>query len=538
MKANAPGNAGDMLTTRDFNGKELQVNFQMEGRREMDVQSMRANQRDAVDWAQVDWGQVKHQVESAQQKIFRDTQAGNFKEVKHRQKLLAGSLAARLWAVRLVCEVNRGKNTPGIDGCLYTTGEQKVALAESLTFKGYISRPVRIVFIPKPTGGKRRLGIPTLRDRAMQALVLLAMNPEWEAKFEPNSFGFRPGRSTIDAVSHITRVLLGRKGAKPHPGWVLDADISKCFDTIDHEALLAKIGGSPFQGIIRSWLKSGAVGPVGFELTEKGTPQGGVISPLLANIALDGLERQFGIFSRNGVYINPSKRAGLNRLIAVYRYADDFIVLAPSREVVVNYIIPMVKAFLATVGLSLSEAKTRVVNVSEGFDFLGFTFRRFYQRNGNIRKFTYFPSRERLDRFMSKLRMYVNLNVTIDVVELIAGVNRRVIGACNYYKWSNAHDAFGYLTFRLWELMWQWAKKRHPKRGSKWIRDRYWKAVGGSKWVFSFHGSTVVQPYTLTVQWWKRPMARILTSPFDAKEADYWARRRKRWNEDESGSLM
>lgn len=499
----------------------------MEGRQE--TENVCTNQRMQIDWNQVNWFQVKHQVERMQQKIFRDAQTGNFRSVNKLQRLLVKSLSARLLAVRLVTEINTGRNTPGIDGCLYRTDREKVSLVESLRFKNYKPNPVKVRWISKPSGGKRKLGIPTIRDRAMQTLVLMAMDPEWETKFEPHSFGFRPGRSAIDAVSHLWYTLIHRKGCKPHPGWVFDADISSCFDNIDHDALLSKIEGSPFQGIIEAWLKSGSISRVGFERTEKGTPQGGVISPLLANIALDGLERQFGIYSRTGKYKSPSIRSGYNKDVSLFRYADDFIIFAPSRGVLVDYVIPKIKSSLLTVGLSLNEAKTRIVNVSDGFKFLGFTFRRFYRQDGSIKEFIYFPSRDRLDRFIAKLKNYIKLNWNVDVKNLIKGLNRRIRGFCNYFKWSTAYKAFSYLSYRIWELMWQWAKHRHRrKRSRKWIRNHYWKAVGNSRWIFSFKGVHLVEPYTLTAQWWKWPKIRIHTSPYDPDAIEYWETRQQR----------
>jgi RNA-directed DNA polymerase len=429
--------------------------------------------------------------------------------------------------VKIVTEINDGRYTPGIDGQIYKKGPEKVSLAESLRTKDYVPKPAKVVWIPKPgSKERRRLGIPTMRDRVMQMLILLAMNPEWESKFEPNSFGFRPGRSAIDAVHYIVGILRTYKGHKPHPGWILDADISKCFDNIDHDALLKRLETSPFLAIIKAWLKSGAVDRVGFKNTEKGTPQGGIISPLLANIALDGLERQFGIYTVNGKYLAPSQRRGYNKDVAVYRYADDFIVLAPSRELLETYVIPKVKAFLSSMGLDLNEAKTRTVNVAEGFSFLKFTFRRFYRKNGEIKCFTCTPNRERIDKFVSQLCEYAWKNSNSNVKELIMGLNRRIIGFCNYFKWSSAYRAFSYLSFRLWDFMWRWAKHKHYKRSAKWLHDRYWKTEGTSDWVFSFEGVSLVQPWRLTVQWWMWPRVRIHTSPYDPESSEYWKARR------------
>jgi len=482
-----------------------------------------------LSWEHINWTQIKHEVENLQQKIFRETQIGNFRKVNQLQKLLVRSLFARRLAVRIITEINQGRNTPGINGKLYKTANEKEKLVENLKFKDYIPNPVRTVWIPKPNGDKRKLGIPTIRDRAMQTLCLLAMDPEWEAKFEPHSFGFRPGRSALDTVHHIYSTLMHQKGRRPHPGWVLDADISKCFDNIDHEALLAKIKGSPFQKTIKGWLKVGTVSKIGFERTMKGTPQGGAISPLLANIALDGLERQFGIYTRTGNYKSPAHRSGQDKDVALFRYADDFIILAPSKESLINYILPKVRIFLSKVGLSLNEGKTRILNVSEGFKFLGFTFQRFYRRDGSIRVLLFVPSRERLDRFLTNLKKYIRYYWNKDVKELIKGLNRRIIGFCNYFKWSSAYKAFSYLSHRIWELLWRWACRRHHKRNITWIRQYYWKTVGNSNWIFSHQGVHMREPYTLCAQWWKYPKVRIHTSPYDLTAFNYWKERRERY---------
>nr|MDO8086858.1 reverse transcriptase domain-containing protein [Candidatus Sigynarchaeum springense] len=339
----------------------------MDGRCETSSDELvHTEQRALIEWKGVDWSTVQSHVEKIQQNIFRETRAGNFSRASKLQKLLVKSLPARLLAVRRVTEHNRGRLTPGIDGVVCIKDADKVALVESLRSKKYNPVPSRVVWIPKPNVGQRRLGILTMLDRAKQAIVMCAMDPEWEAKFEPHSFGYRPGRSAIDAVQYIGKDLMHYKGYKPHPGWVLDADISKCFDNIDHDALLAKIKGSPFYSLIQRWLKSGAISDIGFEETERGTPQGGVISPLLANIALTGLESQFGIYSVSGRYLPPSERRGLNKGIMVYRLADDFIILAPSKEVIEEYVLPKVRSFLAIAGLNLNEAKTRITNVSDG----------------------------------------------------------------------------------------------------------------------------------------------------------------------------
>ncbi len=501
----------------------------MNGRREADAISARTNQHRELIWNQVEWIKIKARVEKMQRDIFQDTRNSAVWKVKQEQKLMVRSLPARLWAVHLVTEVNEGRFTPGVDNVVYNTDEAKVKLVENLRFEGYKPFPARRGWIPKPDKTKRKLGLPAIRDRAMEMLVYLAMSPEWEVRFEPHSFGFRPGRSPIDAVHHMFNSLLHSRGRKPHPGWTFDADISKCFDNISHESLLNKIDGSPFQEIIKAWLKSGVISEVGFEATEKGTPQGGVISPLLANIALHGMELLFGIFTRSGKYVKPINRKGMNKQILFFRYADDFIVFAPSKRVLVYHVIPKITAFLAEIGLSLNSEKTRVVNISEGIEFLGFRFQRYFRKDGTIKELEFCPSRKRLDQFLEKTKEYIRSNWNKDVVDIIRGLNYKIIGFCNYFKWSKANRAFGYLSYRLWEQLWSWARKRHPKRGRKWIRHRYWQSTEKSDWTFTWQGKELVQPYArYDMYWWRWPKLRILASPFDPLLQSYWADRRSK----------
>lgn len=253
-----------------------------------------------------------------------------------------------------------------------------------------------------------------------------------------------------------------------------------------------------------------------------------MISPLLANVALDGLERQFGIYSRNDRYIAPVQRRGQDKGVAVFRYAGNFIVTAPSREILAQYVIPKVRDFLSTVGLSNNEAKTQVVNISDGFDFLGFHFQRFCRRDGSIKELMYSPSQPRLDKFVGKLKACVHHGWKMDVKELIRGLNLRIRGFCNYYRWSDAHKAFACLSYRLWELLWRWVRRRHKPRDHGLGVNHYWKVVGGSNWVFSYQSVHLILPWTLTVQWWKWPQVRTDTSPYDPEAMQYWQARQQR----------
>lgn len=481
------------------------------------------------DWDQVNWTQVEARVRKRQERIFQKTKAGDFREVCHQQELLARSFDAHLLAVRRMTEINKGRSTPGVDGHTCKTHVDKIALVERLKDRdGYKPEPVYTIYIPKPDGGWRQLGIPTILDRAMQDVVRMALEPEWEAKFEPNSYGFRPGRGAIDAIFAVTSVLLPKKGLRPHPGWVLDADISKCFDNIDHVALLGKLASSPFHGLIAAWLRAGHVSHVGFENKDKGTPQGGIISPLLANIALDGLERLFGITNGAGNYVSPGRRKGPNKDIMLVRYADDFVVLAASKSTLLDHVIPSIKAFLADRGLSLNEAKTRVVNLDTGFDFLGFHFQRFHRRDGSVRTFVHQPRRSKVEEFAKNLSMVLRYTTHMTAKDVIKILNSKIRGFCNYFRWSDAHDMFALLQTRLWEMCWRWARRKHKGRNATWTKAHYWTSRGNDNWVFSEQGVDLIAPRScVVVGWWRYPKVRMDASPYDASLKVYYARRKE-----------
>src|SRR4051794_12418491 len=319
-------------------------------------------QRQTATWSEIDWTATEAVVKRLQGRIYRAAAAGNGKQVKNLQKLLVRSTSAKRLAVRRVTQQNAGRNTPGVDGVVCRTPESRMKLSTGLNFRSYRPQPVRQVYIPKSDGRMRPLGIPTIRDRALQMLVKMALEPEWETRFETNSYGFRPGRCTMDAIVALHRTLAPASASE----WVLDADIAGCFDNIGHEPLLARL--PVFTTTIRRWLKAGTVELGTWKPTPAGAPQGGPLSPLLANVALDGMERLFGAEDDQAHYRKPSQRPGRDRGISLIRYADDAVVTAPTREALSTYVIPKLMTFLAERGLKLSEAKTRIVHVDEGFD--------------------------------------------------------------------------------------------------------------------------------------------------------------------------
>jgi RNA-directed DNA polymerase len=348
----------------------------------------------------------------------------------------------------------------------------------------------------------------------MQGIAKLALEPEWEARFEPNSYGFRPGRCTMDAIEALHVTLSGKGSSR----WALDADIAKCFDRIDHVALLARL--PVFTTTIRRWLKAGVVEFGEWGKTEMGTPQGGVISPLLANIALDGMERLFGAEGSNGRYISPASRKGDNRGISLIRYADDFVVTAPTREALEEYVMPRLSAFLAERGLELSEAKTRIVHIDEGFDFLGFNIRRF--PNG---KLLTRPQREKVLAHRRALSAFVRANRQLPTAEVIRALSPVIRGWCNYYRYGVSKRTFAALDNHVWNIVYKWAKRRHPRKGRRWVVSHYFGVDHGRGWVLCAGPMQLPRHNAIRVSRFVKVAGRA--SPFDPVLREYWEARRK-----------
>jgi len=327
------------------------------------------------DWYDTDWGQVEDEVRRLRQRIFAATRDGDFKRVRSLQKLMLRSRANALVSVRRVTEVNAGRKTAGVDGKLVLLASHKAELAEWVQrgSSSWTALPVRRVFIPKAgsTTKLRALGIPVIADRALQALTVNALEPEWEAKFEPKSYGFRPGRSCQDATAAIFWTVAG---ARTKRRWALDADLKAAFDHADHAHILSQLGGFPAREAVAGWLKAGVIGKDGFAPTEEGTPQGGVISPLIFNIALHGMEAAAGVAYRWDPY--RKAEAAVSGTPVLVRYADDFVALCDSREQA-EQVKTRLTPWLAARGLAFNEDKTRVVHLDDGLDFLGFNIRRY-----------------------------------------------------------------------------------------------------------------------------------------------------------------
>jgi len=387
----------------------------------------------------------------------------------------------RCLAVRRVTQANQGKNTPGVDKVLVKTPKARAELVDRLgEYEPWKPLPARRVYIPKANGKQRPLGIPVILDRCLQAVVKNALEPYWEAKFEDSSYGFRPGRGCHDAIERIYNLA----SAGGYRRWVLDADIKGAFDNIDHEKLLELIDNFPARELIRQWLKAGYLEDGVFHDTEAGTPQGGVISPLLANIAFHGMEEALGI--RYRVIRTKTYASELaSTSVGLVRYADDFVVFCHTRERA-EEAREKLKTWFAERGLSFSEEKTRIVNLDEGFDFLGFNVRQYKvttSRSGH--KLLIKPSKKSVKEIKRKLKAAFRRGHGHTVQFLIRDVNPVIRGWANYFRSGVSARIFSYLDDYLYKLQFRWAKRQHPLKSWGWRKRRYWGNFRtGYKWVF------------------------------------------------------
>jgi RNA-directed DNA polymerase len=475
---------------------------------------------EGLDWASIDWRRVEDEVRRLRQRIFTASQAGDPKRVRNLQKLMLRSRANTLLSVRRVTQINAGRATAGVDGEVVLQDRERVELAAWIQrgTTSWTSLPVKRVFIPKPGSTKRRgLGIPAIIDRCLQAQTLNALEPEWEARFEPKSYGFRPGRGCHDAIGAIYATLNGRN---PHRVWILDADLTAAFDQLDHDHLLDQLGLFPARERVRRWLKAGVVDRGRLAPTERGSPQGGVISPALFNVALHGMEQAAGV-----CYYGTGRDAGSarERSPVLVRYADDFVVMCHSREQA-EQVKARLAAWLRPRGLAFNEDKTRIVHAEAGFDFLGFNLRRYHG------KLLIKPSTAAIRRIRERLRAEMKALRGANIGVMLRTINPIVRGWSAYYRTVVSSEIFTQLDNYMWRLAYKWAKHSHPNKPKHWIVNRYFGRFNKARhdrWVFGDRGSGA---YLLKFAWTKIVRHQLVNgavSPDDPALADYWANRRR-----------
>lgn len=496
-----------------------------------------------INWNEIDWGNTQKKIRKVQYRIYMAARSGNRKRVHWLQKWLINSTGAKLIAVRTVTTLNKGGRSVGVEKVKLTTPDEKLKLALNLSLDGK-AKPIRGVWIPKP--GKtelRPLGIPVIEDRAKQALAKLALEPEWEAVFEPNSYGFRPGRSSHDAIEAIFLNL-----HSDTPKWVYGADIRKCFDTIDHKALLNKLQTFPLmKKQVSAWLKAGVMegyantpGPSEVLTTEAGTPQGGVISPLLANIALHGLEN----YLKDYVASLPMKpHPGANRgsvakrkALGIVRYADDFV-LIHQNKIILELCISETHKWLAQVGLTISEEKSAIRDGRQGFLFLGFQIIQVRKVTVGRFKVKIHPSRKSQEKLLAKVKDIVSKNKAVSSYDLIQMLRPVILGWANYFKYSECKNDFHILTNKIFQKIRAWVFRRASQKGRKVIKEKYFPSgktyqFDGSKhndnWILcgkkkSKDGTTIETylPHIVWVKSLKHVKVKGDSSPYSGEM--YWA---------------
>ena len=413
----------------------------------------------AVDWPAIDWPKAHRNVRRLQARIVKAVQEGRWGKVKALQRLLTHSFSGKALAVKQVTE-NKGKRTPGVDREIWNTPTKKAAAIGTLRPRGYCPQPLRRIYIPKSDGiRKRPLSIPVMKDRAMQALHLLALDPIAECLADPNSYAFRKERCQADAIEQCFRILSKKDRAE----WVYEGDISACFDRISQEWLLKNIPVD--KSILHKWLKAGFIDQYLYYPTDEGVPQGSPISPVLANLTLDGLETDL-------------RQSYPKAKVNLVRFADDFLITASSKELLEKEIAPLVEEFLKRRGLEISPEKTHITHIDEGFDFLGQNIRKYKG------KLFIVPSPKNVKTFLNKVRITIKTSGAMSAGQLIVQLNPLLRGWANYHRHIVSKQVFAKVTSAIFGALWRWAKRRHPNKSGKWIKKKYFHSIGHRTWVF------------------------------------------------------
>lgn len=412
-----------------------------------------------LNWKHIIWHKVENHVRRLQMRIAKAIKIGRHNKAKALQWILTHSFFAKCLAVKRVTQ-SGGKNTPGIDKVTWKTPNQKMKAAMSLKRRGYKSLPLRRIHIPKKNGKLRPLGIPAMHDRGMQALHLLCLEPISETLADKNSYGFRPKRSIHDAIQQCFKLLSRKQSAQ----WILEGDIKACFDKISHKWLLDNIMMD--KTILEEWLNAGFIEENAFHNTIDGVPQGGVISPTCANLVLDGLEK---------VITSVSQK---NDTVHFVRYADDFICTAKTKETLEQKVLPVIINFLKERGLELSMEKTKITNIQEGFDFLGFNLRKYKE------KLLIKPAKKGVKTFLENIRETIKSMRACKASDLIQVLNSKIRGWANHYRHVVAKETFSYIDSQIFSAIWRWAKRRHPNKNISWVRNKYFTRIGLRNWCF------------------------------------------------------
>lgn len=478
-----------------------------------------------TDWCQIDWQKINQYVEKLQQRIYHAESVGNKRKVRDLQRMLMNSEAALLVSIRRVTQLNHGKRTAGVDGYKALNPQDRLKLfmeMRDMKLSLHTPKPAYRTYIRKRNGKLRPLGIPTIRDRVYQNVVRLALEPQWEARFEPISYGFRPKRNCHDAIERIFNTMKSNNNKKQ---WIFEGDFKGCFDTLSHEYILKQIQGFPEAELIMKWLRAGYVDNNVFNETREGTPQGGIISPLLANIALHGMESTLGIeykLVRHGDMITYENHTPYT----VCRYADDFVIMCETKKEAEDLYL-VLKDYLSDRGLTLSDEKTRITHIMEGFDFLGFNVRKYQTHTGT--KLLVKPSKNSIRSFEAKITEIVQGSYGNNVQVLISRLNPVIIGTANYWCRTVAKETFSAMDNYIWQRVYHYLRRSHPKKSWKWIKKQYFKPdkTGQSKnqWILTDPDTGNQLKKMSWTPIMRHAQIKYNYSPFNVELKDYFERR-------------
>lgn len=477
------------------------------------------------DWELINWKKVHAYVKKLRQRIFRAEQLGQKRKLRKLQRLMIRSKANLLLSIKRVTQINKGKKTPGIDGKIVLTSKDRLELFNLLrtyNIKYTRPRPAKRVYIPKKNGKMRPLGVPIIKDRIFQNIVKNALEPQWEAKFEPSTYGFRPKRSVQDAIVNLFTKLSSRSTRK----WIFEGDFKGCFDNLNHEYIIDCLIGFPAKDTIQKWLKAGFVDNDSFNDTDFGTPQVGIISPLLANVALHGMEKELGVRYRpNGKYYTLNSKS-----VGVVKYADDFVIVCKTKEEALS-MYERLKPYLNKRGLTLAEDKTKVTHIEEGFDFLGFNLRQYKTNKGM--KLLIKPSKDSIKKAKRTIKNIFKDMKGRPVGELIMKLNPVIRGIGNYWSSEVSKKVFCNLDHYTWIKIRKHLKRLHNHKPFKWIYKRYFKpdytGVSKDRWILTDPHNERTQLFKMS--WIPIVRHEVITyrnSPDDASLKEYFEKRDKK----------